>query len=308
MTRGILVRREMVDAMRRGRRMCDGRRVRLRGFASAAIAFAIMIAVGLGAAPAHAADGAAAGSAAGVTSDVAIDRARDQVLDADYQTELPGYGSDAVAGSAVVPGLPGRRAGGELDAERERRDRFDTRDHGEGGGSSLMTIVMWGLVVVIALLLALWLASELSRYGGDAELPPEAEAQDRMRAASAAIIDRPLGDADELAQRGLVRRGDPHAAVAHAAGAGAQRRGARRAGDDEPRDPRPRAAARRRARRARRADHRGRDHALRRRAGQRRTTTCAAASSSTCSRRRFAAAGQRGRHSRHDRRRCRALR
>ena len=182
--------------MRRGRGMCDGRRVRLRGFASAAIAFAIVCAIG--AAPAHAADGAAAGSAA----DVAIDRARDQVLDGDYQADLPGHGSDGAADSAIAPGVPRRRAGGELDAERERRERFDTRVRSEAGGSSLMTFVMWALVIVIGLLIAMWLASELSRYGGDAELEPEAEARDRMQAASAAIIDRPLGDAEELARRG----------------------------------------------------------------------------------------------------------
>jgi len=184
--------------MRRGRRMCDGRRVRLRGSAGMAIALTVLgVVLGLGAAaPVEAAGDIAAGSA----GDAAIDRARTQVLDRDYQGELPGYGSDAVPTEAT--GVPRRRAGGELDAERERQARFDTRMHSEDGRSSLMTFVMWGLVIVVGFLIAMWLASELSRYGGDAELAPEAEARDRMQAASAAIIDRPLGDADDLARRG----------------------------------------------------------------------------------------------------------
>lgn len=181
--------------MRRWRGMCDGRRVRPRGLASAAIA----IAVALGAAaPARAADGVGDGSA----RDAAIDRARDQVLDAEYQPELPGHGSDAIAGGATAAGSPRRRAGGELDADRDHRNRFDTRLHDEASGSPVMTLVMWTMVIVVGLLIAMWLASELSRYGGDVELEPEAETHERMQAASAAIIDRPLGDAEELARRG----------------------------------------------------------------------------------------------------------
>jgi hypothetical protein len=153
----------------------------------------MVIAVWLGAAGLAEADPVA-------SNDAAIERARQAVLDASYQPELPrdqaGSGS-----SGFAPGAPGRRAGGELaDAERDRR-MLDTRARDDGDGSSLMNFVMWGLVVVTAVLLASWLASELSRYGGDAELPPGAEVHDRMQAASAAIIERPLGDADELARR-----------------------------------------------------------------------------------------------------------
>lgn len=126
----------------------------------------------------------------------AIERARLQVLDDRYQPELPRYQT----GSGGARGEPGRRAGGELD-DTERR-MLDTRVHEAGGGSSLVTFLMWGLVVVTAVLGASWLATELSRYTGDPELSPEAEARDRMQAAAAAIIERPLGDADELAGRG----------------------------------------------------------------------------------------------------------
>jgi uncharacterized protein DUF4129 len=126
-----------------------------------------------------------------------IDHARQHVLDEAYQDELPFYGPGRGSGAA---GAPGRRASGELDEARDQR--FDARAHDDRSAvSSLMTIVLWGLVIVLGVLGAFWLASELSRYGGDAELPAD-EAQARLQAATAAIIDRPLGDADELARLG----------------------------------------------------------------------------------------------------------
>src|SRR5438105_11447299 len=62
-------------------------------------------------------------------------------------------------------------------------------------------MVMWGILIVIVVLAAVWIASELTKYGGDAELPA-GESQARMQAAIEAIIEKPLGDADELAMRG----------------------------------------------------------------------------------------------------------
>jgi Domain of unknown function (DUF4129) len=127
-----------------------------------------------------------------------IDRARQHVLDAAYQDELPVYGPGSGSG---MHRTPGRQANGELDESRD--EMFDAREHdGRSGTSSLLTVVLWGLVIVLGVLGAFWLASELSRYGGDAELPAMDEAQARLQAATAAILDRPLGDADELARRG----------------------------------------------------------------------------------------------------------
>jgi hypothetical protein len=60
---------------------------------------------------------------------------------------------------------------------------------------------MWGMIIVIAGLLVFWVISEVSKYDGEAELPPS-ESQIAMKAQVDAIIDRPLGDADELARRG----------------------------------------------------------------------------------------------------------
>jgi hypothetical protein len=80
---------------------------------------------------------------------------------------------------------------------------IDARDHQEQGAmSSLMTFLLWSMVIVVGVLIAFWIGSELSRYGGDAELSSDGESQGRMQVAAAAIIDRPLGDADELARRG----------------------------------------------------------------------------------------------------------
>jgi len=143
-----------------------------------------------------------------------IDQARQAVLDDTYQAELPRYrdpsGSAGTGAGSAGDGAggqlrPRRQAGGELgEGERDQRMMVDAREHEEGGAaSSLMSFLMWGMVIVIGVLLASWVASELSRYGGDAELPPPEEPAGRMHAAAAAIIDRPLGDADELARHGL---------------------------------------------------------------------------------------------------------
>jgi hypothetical protein len=165
--------------------------------------FGAVLAVALGAAvPA----GAAPEPPSVTTEDAAVERARQAVLDDSYQPELPRYQTDRGSGDAALalPGqrLPGRRAGGPLDESERTRRMVDARSHDDAPGSSVMTFVMWVLVAVAAVLLASWLASELSRYGGDAELGLDADPGDAVQAASAAIIERPLGDADELARRG----------------------------------------------------------------------------------------------------------
>lgn len=128
-----------------------------------------------------------------------IEQARRSVLDDAYQPDLPG-GAAGGSGARAV-GRPGRTAGGEL-ADREHRARVDARDRDEPRTlSTLMSIVMWGMVIVLAVLGAAWLAAELSRYGGDAAPAPDAERVARSVAARA-LIEQPLEDADELARRG----------------------------------------------------------------------------------------------------------
>jgi hypothetical protein len=160
--------------------------------ARAVVAAAVLLGVAL---PASAAPPDQAARAA------RIDQARQQVLDETYQADLPGYGSGS-AGADGAHRWPRRMAGGEL-GDRERQTMFDAREHDEGRSmSSLMSVVMWGMVIVIGVLVVFWVGSELSKYGGDAELPASDESRARMQAAADAIIDRPLGDADELARRG----------------------------------------------------------------------------------------------------------
>jgi hypothetical protein len=128
-----------------------------------------------------------------------IEQARRSVLDEAYQPELPGSPSGGSGGRAAE--LPRRQAGGEL-ADHGHPGRVDVRTRDEPTGlSTLMSIVMWGMVIVVAVLGAAWLAAELSSYGGDAALPQDRERDARI-AAAAAIIERPLEDADELARRG----------------------------------------------------------------------------------------------------------
>ncbi len=128
-----------------------------------------------------------------------IDQARAQVLDERFQDELPAYGRGS-AGSGARR-WPDRHASGERDEVQGRA--IDARRHDDRSAiSSLMTTVLWGLVIVGGVLLVSWLATELSRFGDDAELPADGDAQARLQAAAASILDRPLGDADELARRG----------------------------------------------------------------------------------------------------------
>jgi hypothetical protein len=187
--------------------MCDVRWVRVMGHV---VGLGIATAITLAAAPLFADSGAlearSAEAAAGASAERSaeqIEAARRAVLDDAFQAELPPYQTGS--GSAGQrPGRPGRSAGGQLDDAARERPMIDARDHGEGAGVSwLMTVVMWGLVGVLGVLGAAWLVAELARDPGDAALAPDEAAHARMQAASDAIIDRPLGDADELAGRGL---------------------------------------------------------------------------------------------------------
>jgi hypothetical protein len=207
--------------------MCDVRRVRVTGcVARLAVVATIMAVAGSPSraqprdpwdGPAPAAAPAAAENAGGdratqpdppsptkrIASDPAVaarvEQARRSVLDDAYQPDLPG-GPAGGSGARAV-GRPGRAAGGEL-ADRDHRARVDVRDHDEPRTlSTLMSIIMWGMVIVVAILGAAWLAAELSKYGGDATLPPD-RARDARSVVDGAIIERPLEDADELARRG----------------------------------------------------------------------------------------------------------
>lgn len=127
-----------------------------------------------------------------------IDAARERALTAAYQRELPG---DHAAGPGSAAGAESARPGREIEPREPWIDTRARRAEEAGPLGSLMTFLLWGLVIVTAALLAFWFGGELLRGEDHAELAPDASAPDDA-AGTAAIIARPLGDADELARRG----------------------------------------------------------------------------------------------------------
>ena len=131
-------------------------------------------------------------------ADDRVEKARAAVLTDDYQKELPG---DESVGSG---------SGGSVkrpEFRDDRNPRIDTRDtqrSEDGPMSGVFTFLLWGVVIVGVALLAFWIASELVKYGGDDASLGEAPSQDEA-AVDMAVIERPLGDAEELASRGLYR-------------------------------------------------------------------------------------------------------
>lgn len=141
-----------------------------------------------------------------------IEKARSGTLTTTFQDDLPGYEELGVGSGSAGSGEP--RAGSQTDPRlrhRPQRDsarRIDTREYeererasGDGGVSSVMTMFMWGLIAVAVGLMVFWFASEIGKGDPDVALPAE-DADAAVKAATAAIIDKPLGDADELAARG----------------------------------------------------------------------------------------------------------
>jgi len=146
-------------------------------------------------------------------SDDEIERARNGALTNDFQEDIPGYqpqqGGKSQQGSGGGQQWdPDRREQVRREDEPGRREarRIDTREYRhdeEDGGAlgGLMSVLLWGLLAVTLGLALFWFASEMTKSGEEAALPAD-EKEDAVAAATAAIIDKPLGDADELAARG----------------------------------------------------------------------------------------------------------
>jgi hypothetical protein len=124
----------------------------------------------------------------------AIEKARESVLTDDYQPTLPGDGS-------------GEGSGQVLAREHQREIRYvDTRDLERDqptAGSTLLSYILWGGIIFAVALLLFWMATELLKYGGDDAAIAQAEAS--PAAPDLSVIERPLGDAEELARRGEYR-------------------------------------------------------------------------------------------------------
>lgn len=141
----------------------------------------------------------------------AVDPDVERTLGRGYQRELPGL-EDAPEGRARqrLDGDPRR----ELERRESLRRQFDERsrrwtdpdDRDDRGGaiggplSGLASMLLWGLVVVAALLVGLTMYRQLTSYAGEeAPTPTSRPATD---AQLAAVIERPRDDADELASQG----------------------------------------------------------------------------------------------------------
>jgi hypothetical protein len=136
-----------------------------------------------------------AGTAQGGIDPSKIEQARSSILTPEFQPTLPGEGSAATTGDPTS------------ERRRERDVRWvDTQEaeHDQPGPMShLFAWIMWAIVIVGAALLIFWIGAELLGYGGD----DAAIAQDASvpAAPDLAVIERPLGDAEELARRGEFR-------------------------------------------------------------------------------------------------------
>jgi hypothetical protein len=143
-----------------------------------------------------------------------VELARAKVLDSDYQKDLPGT-EDEPVGSGGELGSGGRRdplrdprlrrdrRGGDVrDDDRQRDTRNEGSEIDAGPLSSLFTFLMWGVVIVGIALLVFWLGTELMRYGGDDVQLGSTDDDAARSGVDLAVIQRPLGDAEELAARG----------------------------------------------------------------------------------------------------------
>lgn len=129
-----------------------------------------------------------------------IDTALRRVLDAEYQTELPHerQAREGKAGDAarklrrreLRPGSPGARA--------PRSYSVSTG----GGLAGIASILLWMLVAVAVVMAVLWLVQGLRYREREDAVAPEPEPGDEGAAARAAMVARPLGDAEALAGQG----------------------------------------------------------------------------------------------------------
>jgi len=123
-----------------------------------------------------------------------------EIVSAGYQHDLPGEGAaERARGGADDP------ASDRLPATPRRRDEL-VHDDGQGPFGALGSIarmLMWALMGAVIVLGTLWLGRELAGYSADAGGKPDRDGDDGEREApDRAVVERPLGDADELARRG----------------------------------------------------------------------------------------------------------
>jgi hypothetical protein len=133
-----------------------------------------------------------------------------RVMKEGYQDKLP-LGDEAEGVTApgesgrkrtMDPRLRSRRAGAPSIRVRDR-DR-ETRGGAPVGLGMVAQALLWGLMALAVGLCIFWLARELTGYAGEApaEGEPDEDGPRTRDGPDRAVVERPLGDADELARQG----------------------------------------------------------------------------------------------------------
>lgn len=147
---------------------------------------ALALAVGAGTAAAQPAD------------DAAIEKATREVLDRRYQRELPIGQLELRPGERPRDGRPKAAPGRARRAPDRARSEHDERGMASPL-SAVMRMIVFGILAVAVVMILLWLVRDLRR-GSDAEsLEGEEVPQPTV---DQGVIERPVGDADELARAG----------------------------------------------------------------------------------------------------------
>lgn len=141
--------------------------------------------------------GAGAADAVAQADDARVEKATRDVLDRRYQREMPFGKLELGPGERPKDGRPKLAPGRTRKAPDRARDRDEP---GMGSPlSAVMRMIVFGVVAVAIVMIAMWLVRDLRRgsdkdaLDGD-ELPQPTVDQD--------VIERPIGDADELARAG----------------------------------------------------------------------------------------------------------
>lgn len=139
----------------------------------------------------------------------AVGREVERALGQSHQRELPGYD--------LRPDAPGDPVARERELERLERMRREHRDPRtgrprdpgdrassqsgapEGPLSGVATMLLWGLVIVIAIMIGVAIVQQVMGHNRDVEPDAPRAATDLQLAA---VIERPRDDADELAAQG----------------------------------------------------------------------------------------------------------
>ncbi|HUQ02664.1 MAG TPA: DUF4129 domain-containing protein [Kofleriaceae bacterium] len=129
--------------------------------------------------------------------DARIEKATREVLDRRYQRELPIGKLEVGPGERPKDGRPKMAPG------RTRRAPDRARDPEEmtvgSGISAVMRVIVYGVLIVAFVMILMWVARDLRRGSDQEQLEGEELPQATI---DQDVIERPIGDADELARAG----------------------------------------------------------------------------------------------------------